>query len=527
MFATLSVGTVKAFTRSDRLAYALVAAFFLFLLVFGAQYHTIEEMQSAEIDGFVPKADKILSGKLPRDVYRPLLYPLLSAGLGALLRDTFAGARVVSSLAAAILALAVYLLGRRCFGRGVGLFALAATVMNDVTIRHGLHTATDMTFAALALLTVLLAIRASDTGRLSSVVWLALSFALACFTRYTSVALLPAVAVSLAWTKGKTTRPRVALRCAVFMATAVVFLVPHFVLTARVFGSPLYDENWRNLAFKLYGGWDWSYLGGNPFDGLWSVIASSPRKFVWAAGRELAEFFYLTLSQLGGRGLAGALLAASTLSGLYITMLSLDRRRAIVLISGSCYVLLVCMLFFTSPRLMLPVLPLCYLLAGHFLLNCGAFAGSFRIGRLSADRRVPVVAVFLLALTVATAKELPIFVSMHPTGERAVAAMLGETYGDSITVAGTWPFCSRYVRYQYRYIRPEAVRVNDRFDMSALAAYLEKVSADYLMVGRLTLDGFPLALLEGRDLPPFLELVRRERDATVYRHIGNGRSDGE
>src|SRR5436305_6460516 len=97
---------------------ALVAAVLLFvaLALFGQRYHWVEEAGTAERDGYVAQAEQLLHGTLPHDPFRPLLYPLLTAGLSLLVGDPFLAARLLSNLAAAALAWLALATGRLLAG---------------------------------------------------------------------------------------------------------------------------------------------------------------------------------------------------------------------------------------------------------------------------------------------------------------------------------------------------------------------------------------------------------------------------
>lgn len=504
-------------SRIDLLACALVVAFVLFLVLFGGRVHFIEVPNSAEMDGYAGKADEILSGALPRDPYHPLLYPLLAAGAGIVTGDGFSGARLVSTLSAGLFAFMTYLVGRRCFGRGVGFFALAATIFNFNVITMGMDTATDMTFAALALLVLFLSIRIGDRASAPGAVALALSFALAYFTRYSALFFLPAIAVAFFCSlRGEGARRRFGIP-ALFAGAAVVFLIPHFALTTRVFGSPLYNENWRNLAFKMYGNYDWNYFRNAPYDGLASVVLSSPARLAAAFARELARFFQGTLVELGGKGLAGGLFAAFALTGLYRALFSLDRKRLILVSFAFFYVALGCAFFYSGPRFMLPVLPLGYLWGGSILLE-GPFSGSLRIGRRLAGW-APLAAVFMLSLCLTTAVHMRMYVAAHPVRELEAARAIERTQGRDLTVLGTFPYMQRYVKYRYLELADaegeEIARPELYLERLRLTAQRE--NADFLIVGKLFMRNRPLGLLSGENVPDFLEPVSRDADVVVYR----------
>ncbi|MFA4947039.1 MAG: glycosyltransferase family 39 protein [Candidatus Krumholzibacteriia bacterium] len=510
--------SVRFGNRSDATAGLLIAGFVLFLLVFGARFHTIEIPDSAENDGYVVQADEIRAGNVPRDPYHPLLYQILSAGVGALLNDSFAGARVVSSLMAGIFLLMTYLVGRAYFGAGVALFSVVALALNYNVITTGMDATTDMCFSALATAVLFFSLRAIEKPGLASAVLLAFAFSLAYFARYSAVFLVPAVVVALLAPSSRGAMRGRVVRLAVFAAAAALFLAPHFVLTDKAFGSPWYSENWKNLAFKLYGNGDWSYFRRIPYDGLISVVASAPLKLVVSALRELAKFFYTTLGDVGGRGVAGGIFAASTLCGVFVACFAIDRKRLAMLSFLSFYVLLSCIAFLSGSRFMIPILPLCCLLGGRFLL-AGPFAGSFRIGGRQMHRAAPVVAVFCVALLLTTITHVRLYVRAQPSSELDAARMIEREYGPDVTVLGTFPFMQRYVKYSYFKLEDAGggdVRDGDRY-LRRVRSIVEEKDADFVIIGEASLKGRPVELLDAGEAAPFLEPLFRGDRVVVYR----------
>ena len=505
--------------KIDRVAYVICALFVVFLLIFGWKVHVIET-QGAEEDGYVGKAQKILSGQIPRDPWHPLLYPILSAAAGAVTGDTFTGARAVTTLFAGLFVFAAYRLGRTCFSKEASLFALVALVLNYNVICGGVEAATDMSFAALVLVTLLLALRVSADARYVPVILLALSFALAFFTRYTALFLVPVVVMALSFSLSRVGAKRRAITVATFVCAVGIVLIPHFILAAKAFGSPFYNENWKNLAWKMYGENDWNYLRRVPYDGPLSVVMSSPMKVVFLCVRELGRFFYVTVGALGGQGLAGALFSATALFGAYKSLLAIDRKRAILITFAATFVFLTCLFFLSLPRLMLSILPLGYLWAGEFLLS-GPFSGSFRVAKIRVSRAALVVAVFMIALVASTALHLRMYVAAHPVRELEAARFVERTYGSNVTVFGTCPFMQRSVKYSYRALPvptgDETSRSKLYFDR--LKTLAETTNADFVIVGKLFLENRPVQLLSGVDVPDFLEVVYRTPDAVVYRVV--------
>jgi hypothetical protein len=505
-------------SRLDRIALILIAGYVLALLFAGWKIHFIETPNSAEMDGYADKAREIMAGQIPRDPYHPLFYPVLSALVGAVARNAFTGARIVSSLAAGLLALMTYLVGRRCFGRGVGFFALIALLVNCNVVIMGMEAATDMTFAALAMTMLFFCIRVSSGLRYRDMAFLAASFALALFTRYNALFLLPAVVIACGFSVAGVPIRRRALALLLFAAVAALALTPHFILTERVFGRPWYSESWRNLALKVHGDYDWSYFRNAHSEGVLSIILSSPAKFTVSSFRELVKFFYSTLTDLGGGALAGGLFAAAALTGFYAAWFEIDRRKIVVASLAVFFVGLNCMFFYSGPRLMLPVLPLGYLWAGAAMLS-GPFAGSFRAGRLRIARSIPAIALFAAALLTSSVIHVDAYVKAQPVRELEAARLVEQRYGDRITVLGTFPFMQRYVGYRYVELSDATSSEIDHpaAYIASLGASVRAKGADFVIIGKFFLENRPLELLNALSPPDFLEPIVRESDVVVYR----------
>jgi hypothetical protein len=498
----------------DGWIWIFVAAYFVCMVAFGAVFHPIEEVDSAEWDNYVAKVDRIRDGHIPHDSYRPLLYSIVSAGVASVVGDSFAGARITSSFFAALFVLAAFLIGRACFSSRVGWFAALATALNHHVIRHGVHATTDMMFAGLAALSVAGAMRAAMAPGLRAMVAPAVFCALAYFTRYTAVALLPVLAVPILVHPARSRRS-VLQRAATAAGIVLLVLLPHFVLTWKAFGTPFFNENWKNLAFKLHANWEWTRFHATPYHGVVAVIASAPLRFLELWGRELVKFVLRTLLDIGGYALAGVLFAVTSLAGVYRSRRAANVAVRINLLFVAAYVLLVTAFFYTSPRFMLPILPMCYVFAGHFLLT--ALPGRAWDGRrVRIARGAFLAGLFLLVLTAAGVRELPAFVAAHPIAERdALVALEGE-FGAGIRVLGTSPYMGRHVHFDYRPLGAAGARALAPSAKEAeCAALLDGV--DFVVVGRLTGRGFAPELLAGQSPHEALEVFVRNDDVVVYR----------
>lgn len=502
--------------RTSPAALTLALLFLLLMLMFAAYFHPMEEVTSAERDGYVGYTRQLAEGHLPRDPFRPLLYPLLAAATTAVTGDAFTAGRTVSVFAAALFCLCAYWMGRLVLrSEAGGLIAMAGMMLNHNVVRHGVHVSTDMTFAALSALTVVVALAMAESGSRRWIVVAGVAWGLSYFTRYTALATLPVVAAAIALQPKASLRAR-GVDVLTFAAVAAVVLLPHFVITNRLFGDPFHNENWRNLALKLYGDWDWSYLKDNPFDGLLEVVMHSPGTWLKSSARELATFGGRTLVNLGGYGATGVVFALLSLTGAVLMLRRITRPAFLLVLAVVSFVIFVCLFFYTSPRFMLPVLPALYVCCARALRST-PLQRPLGVGRRPLAGGVA-AAVFLALGAWALVREVPVFVSLHPVAEARAAEDLQRRYGEDIRVLGSSPFLGRRVGYRYRQVR---VTAEDTGFYDALARLAAVERPDYLIVGRLTGGGVPPELLDGRP-PPFLSVVEASPEVVVYRFVPGG-----
>ena len=508
-------------SRIDKSVYVLLVFFAAFLIVFGYKFHTVIDPSTAENDDYVDMAKQISMGKLPIAPRNPLLYPILSAAAGRFLgNDMFAGARLTSSIFAVIFVLFAYFLGSLCFDKRVGFFTFLAVMLNPVTVLEGLHATTDMTFSALTLLTLLVSIYVIHKINIPSVLLLAFSFSLMYFTRYGAIAILPTLAIVFILAPSVSKKNKIILGL-IFLAASFLFLLPHFYLTRLAFGNPFHNEWWKGLLFKLYGHGDRLYVQTFPYDGVVSVFLRSPKEIIITAGRELGQFFHQSLNALGGDGIPGSLFIASFLAGVYYVLFSLNRRKIIIVFFTLSYILEVCLFFVTWTRIMLPILPLCYMLIGNFIILSDLFKGHITLGKLKIKRYIPVIAVFLgISLCNSVLYSLPDFIKRHPYREVEAALWLQQRYGSNIKVAGTYPYFHRHTNYtSYDLCYDFSYEPDTNAYYAKLKSFLHEKQINYIVVGKRTVFGKHEVLLKSSEQPSFLRPIVNNEDFTIYEVI--------
>lgn len=503
---------------ADRLACLLIVLYFLFQLLFGALYHPIEATHTAEDDGYMLMALSILDGQLPRDVYHPLLYPILIAITSFITGDAFVAARTISTLSTLILLLLSYLLCRKCFSSEIGIFVIVAELLNISVLTEGVYAAADMTFAALALTTLFGCVCVVQDPQRKHIVFIALAFAAAFFLKNQAISLIPIILLAIY------SAHRVGLRLKFFhmiqfFLCGALFLIPHFYLTTLIFHNPIYNENWRNFAFKLYGQGDWSYYNRMPYHGWLSIIRDcSPELLLSSTMKMLKYFFTDTYPILMGNGLIGLVLSIISILGMMIAVGRLTRPRFIILSLFIIQVLFVCILFGPTPRLLLVLIPIGYVFSGVVLfaspLNGLSFYKRFRLKYFLS-------AFLLFPLALNAPPQIAWFINNHPYQELKDTLEIEHIYGKEIVVYGTSPSFKRLLRCAYRTL-PEPTpdeAVNPGLYYAKIETILSLNNADYVVIGKTSLLNRPTDLLLGNHPPSFLKLLKKDDGASVYRCV--------
>ena len=509
-----------------RAKYLLAILLFVGLAIFGARYHWVEGANTAERDAFVDKAELVLSGQFPRDLFRPPLYVLLMAGLAPLFGSAFVAGRVISNLAACGLALAAFGFGARLRNRQVGLWSMGLVLVNPNVWIFGEQAATNMLFACFAASALLAGLAYLGRPSARAALAAAVACALADWVRGNATTLVPALCLAYLLAPRRSVAAagpasgRSPAHLGLAFGGAVVVLAPLWWLRWRDFGSPFHDENWRNLWWKLHAHSDWSLLeSGGPRSSFGRLILGEPVAVATAALRELVSFFASTLPALvGGWWCVPPLVVAA------VTAI---RRRSpdalYLLFALGTFTLGVATVFFTWDRFMLLWIPVAAALS---VAECHRAGEELRArgGALSALPLGGIVSAALVILTFVSTVvwKLPSFVRQHPYAEVVALTPLDREIGADEALAGTAPFLQRYFRHRYVHLPDDTGLhgVDDYHDWCALERLLGSARVRYVVVSDVELRQRPPSLLgrgDGPPVPAWLELVRRDAHTALWR----------
>jgi 4-amino-4-deoxy-L-arabinose transferase-like glycosyltransferase len=494
----------------------LLASWALFLFVFAYLMHPMEEIDTAERDQYVRQVEAISNGELPRDPFHPLLYPLVARALIPVTRDAFAAARLASVLAAIALAWVSASLARRMLGAPAAMFSVVMLLLNFHVIHYGVLTTTDMLFAALSLATIRACLGYTDLPTRRRLAGVALLFSLSFFTRSTGVFLIVAVILCV-WKYGRSTLREKLQHSVLFCTVAVIVLVPHLILTHIQFGSPFYTENWKNVAFKISGqGWD--YFDRIPYNGAMEMLRESWKRIIVQGFSTLERMLCHTSATLTAPygPMRMVVLYVGVTAGIVTACMRRRRDFALVGVSMLSYCLLVAFSFFSTVRLLLPVLTGIYAFAAYGLLE---LPGTWMTPRVYRRYTAAVIVVAATGMLLALPARVASFYERHPRQEVTMLRQLDARHGDSVTVMATLPHGWRHVKGTFVYL-PEAfgneMDVPRRF-IEKTARLCARHDVDILVYGQRTRRNRPRSLLRPAETPVWMVPDTVATRVAVYR----------
>ena len=506
--------SLRGFDYETRTYAYLVSFFAVEVLLFGLLAHPIEAIGSAENDQYVWMAEVILGGQLPHDVYRPLLYPLSVAGTRVFGLGGFEGAQLISMLSAIVMMAATIHLAKRIVSFQAVILCAVLLVFSFPILSSAVMATTDMIFSALVLLNLCCMVEYDEARSRKWLFWMSLTFSLAFFARYTAAVLLfPLVLVFIVQLQSAPMRTfKHGLLC---VSLVLVFLLPHFVLSYVQFESPLYNENWKNTAFKLYGEHDWSYFDRIPYASGWDFMSAS---YGLLFGEGISS-----LKSFATRGMPGListdelfrvwLYPISFLIGLIGLLLARKRSFLILLSFLAAYTVGICMMFHPWPRLMFVLLPIVFIALSYAWID---FFSAFLPNSWQKLWGTGVIGLCALVGLLSWPAEINRFVARHPLSEVDIIRKLGR---EKVNIMGTFLHGWRFVEGSYSYI-PDAFgleRIHPELFLEKVRLQAESQEASYFVVGRLTLENRPEALLRHQDLPDWLKTSQTHDDFVVYR----------
>ena len=286
----------------------LVIAAFYFVVVglISFIFHTVGDY-GIETDffwGYVPSAKKFLSGEIPMDAFRGPLYPMVLAIFGFILGDFFHAGIFITVLSASVLIYVTFELLKKIFSTVISFFVTVLLVVNPVFIQYTYSAGTDMFFNALASLTLYFFFKNKELSY-KNLILAAIFGGLSYLTRYNGIFLASFVFVILfvnSWNISWVQRFKASI---IFAAVFLITFSPWGFYCLSEKGSFFYNENYKNIAYEVYGkgkiSWDDFWFNeSSKITSLTEVIFKDTSLFFSTVVGNIADHFVNDMEKLIG-----------------------------------------------------------------------------------------------------------------------------------------------------------------------------------------------------------------------------------
>lgn len=503
----------KRFGR-DRLLLGLIAAAYLVVAAVVGYQHTMPLMTETDGVNYMLRAEGPF---FTIDPFHGPGYPMAIKAAKLLGMGTFAAAKLASVVFGLVLLLVLHRLVATFSNAAQALTASALTVFSPLFLLMSTAIMSDVMGAALALCAIALFVVPARLT-LWHVIAAGICVCAAYLTRYAYAFLLalPLLVWMLRARRWKLRDGLIAI--VVFLAAFELFGLPWFMYLKMEKGSPFWNLNHLNVAFKIfYDAASWrDFPSETDYAGWWDLFTISPSLFAtswWQTARELPAHLQELLPGSGLLGIAGAV----------VWCVAMTRRKAVFLIASALFFVLVSLVWLKG-RFFLFLLPITatFVAAGFALLpaQVPGVDESRRFGRRIA--RIPLRAVavvlFLIILGVNSNRTIETTRANAPVEYREAGEWIRAHSNGEVSVMAAKPHVAFYAGARHIDFWENGVARMRAVDFAEL---LLRIEPDYLVFDvRYAYHQFPrLQHLKGELHEPFsglLNLVYTAGDQRVY-----------
>lgn len=284
----------------------IAAVYFVIVGLISFIFHTVGDF-GIETDffwGYVPSAKKILTGMISIDAFRGPFYPMVLAIFGFIFGDFFHAGILIAVLSASVLVFVTFELLKKIFSTVISFFVTVLLVVNPVFIQYTYSAGTDMFFNALAAVTLFFFFKNKDLNY-KNLILAAFFGGLSYLTRYNGIFLASFVVIILFvnyWKISWTQRIKASI---IFSAVFLVTFSPWGFYCLKEKGSFFYNENYKNIAYEVYGkgkiSWDdfW-FSESSKITSLTEVIFKDTGLFFSTVAANIADHFVNDMEKLVG-----------------------------------------------------------------------------------------------------------------------------------------------------------------------------------------------------------------------------------
>lgn len=252
--------------------------------------------------GFVPSAKKFLAGEIPMDPFRGPLYPMILGLFGFLLGDFFRAGILIALISASIVIYFSFEMLKNIFSPVISFFVTFLLAVNTVFIQYSYSAGTDMFFNALATATLFFFFKYREFNYKNLII-AAFIGGLSYLTRYNGIFLSGFIFIILFVNYWKIDWIK---RIKASLLFGIVFFVTFspwgfYCLSEK--GSFFYNENYKNIAFEIYGkgkiSWDEFWFSGrSDINSLTQTITKDPELFFSTVIGNISDHFLKDMERL-------------------------------------------------------------------------------------------------------------------------------------------------------------------------------------------------------------------------------------
>lgn len=429
------------------------------------------EVPGGESDLYVDKAEQILRGELPRDIWHPIYYPGLMAGGALLTGDAFTAGKLLSALAGGLLVFATAVLAGSVFGTTAAVLCGLLLAAHGAVVVMSAQAASDVIALAFAMAAFAVSARAVDRPCARNWLGAGVLAGLALGTRFQMLPLVPALLL-VAFAAAPRLR-----RGAFVLAGLALGYLPQALAAWWAYGSPVYSEHWRNIDLKVVHDYDAvAAFADAPASSLSDLLLQHGGRVAGALVRDLGGQLTGGLGEfVASRPCFPADLAI--VIAIVLGCLRAWRHPVLrgVVVFGGLYLPMLCVALVPEGRYLLPMLPMAALAMAAL-----AQGGATRTQRLWLC--LPLVATIAVA-----AASMPgwvrTFVDSHPTAEIEAVRSLRTRLTDGDPIASPFSPMMRHVPGHVLWIPTQRLDAQGPALLDQIEQRAQHLHFEYLVVG--------------------------------------------
>ncbi len=277
----------------SRALYVLLGAYGVLMLVLAFVFRKIGlyDMETDFYGDYVEQARSILRGEIPIGHVHGPGYPLILGIVNLVIQEYFVTGRIISLVSSLLFLYLSYIMVSKNLGKRAGIITILIIMLNPTYFRYSYIASSDLFFTFLVALCVYISISLSERKFTFHNIWLGLMGGFLYMTRYNGVFFFAFYPALLVYRHRKSPLSAIA-SIALFMIGVSMILIPWGLYTKSKKGVFLYNANYTNIAWEIYGkgnvSWD-EFWHKHQFEykSFWHVFAKNPELFIQKIGTNL------------------------------------------------------------------------------------------------------------------------------------------------------------------------------------------------------------------------------------------------